>query len=303
MTAAHAPSALRRLRRCTENIGRSILRSPLRKVLPRSVRHGAVALTQYPDTWRLTADWRSFREYRRLENPPRRTRDGLQRVSLRFREMPDATLTLRPGTEDDSLARDALFRRHHLPPTSIPPRELRTVWDLGANVGLTMAHMATLFPAAQILGVELDADNAALCRHNISAWPDRCELVHAGAWVSDGTVSYTRDPDRPQSFHIESGPASASAPAISLNTLLQRCGWEQVDYVKMDIEGAEQRVLKENTAWAARVRSIKVEVHHGYGVEECVEDLTRLGFYATPIPRHRGGVTAIRPASEMPLPA
>ena len=298
MTAAHAPSALRRLGRSAGNIGRSILRSPLRKVLPRSVRHGAVALTQYPDTWRLTADWRSFREYRRLENPPRRARHRLQQVSLRFREMPHATLALRPGTEDDSLAKDALFRRHHLPPQSIPPDALHRIWDLGANVGLTMAHMATLFPAAHILGVELDADNAALCRHNVSAWPDRCELVHAGVWMSDGTVSYTRDPDRPQSFHIASVQASASAPSISLNRLLQQCGWEQVDYVKMDIEGAEREVLKHNTEWAARVRSIKVEVHHGYGVEECIEDLTRLGFHATPIPRHRGGVTGIRPASE-----
>jgi FkbM family methyltransferase len=293
MTAAHEPSALRGLRRSAANVVRSILRSPLRKVLPRGVRHGAIALTQYPDTWRLTADWHSFREYRRLENPPRKMR--AQTVTLRFREMPQTALTLRPGTEDDSVARDALFRRHHLPPQSIPPQELEGIWDLGANVGLTMAHMAVLFPRAHLIGVELDADNAALCLQNIAAWPDRCELVHAGVWVSDGTVSYTRDPGRAQSFRIAPEQSSVRAPAISLNTLLRQSGWERVDYVKMDIEGAERRVLKENTEWAARVRSIKVEVHHGYGVNECVEDLTHLGFQATPIPRHRGGVTGIRP--------
>jgi len=302
MTAAHAPSALRRLGRSAGNIGGSILRSPLRKVLPRSVRHGAVALTQYPDTWRLTADWRSFREYRRLENPPRRMRASQQTVTLRFREMPEATLTLRPGTEDDSLAKDALFRRHHLPPQSIPPDALHRIWDLGANVGLTMAHMAALFPGAHIIGVELDADNAALCLQNVSTWPDRCELIHAGVWIGDGTVNYKHDPGRAQSFRIASEESAVRAPAISLNTLLARSGWERVDYVKMDIEGAEREVLKKNTEWARRVRSIKVEVHHGYGVKECVEDLTRLGFHATPIPRHRGAVTAIRLASEMPRP-
>ncbi|MGN6373396.1 MAG: FkbM family methyltransferase [Solirubrobacteraceae bacterium] len=270
-------------------------RSRLRKLVPRRLRRGAIALTQYPDTWRLTADWRSFREYRRLENPPRRMRDGTQAVSVRFREMPGSPLLLRPATEDDSLAQDALFRRHHLPPASLPVDEVQTIWDLGANVGLTMAHMATLFPRARIVGVELDAGNAALCRKNIAAWGNRCELIHAGVWHSDGTVEYIRDPGRAQSCHIGSGQTSASAPAISLNTLLARTGARRVDYVKMDIEGAEAQVLKQATEWAQQVRSIKVEIHDGYTVKQCVEDLQRLGFSPEPIPKHRGGVVGIRP--------
>ena len=269
--------------------------SPLRKVVPRRLRRGAIALTQYPDTWRLTADWSSFLEYRRLENPPLRMSNGSHEVRVRFREMPDVALRLRPGTEDDSLAKDALFRRHHLPPASLSPNELQTIWDLGANVGLTMAHMATLFPCAHIVGVELDGDNAALCRENIAAWRDRCELVHAGVWTSDGTVEYARDPGRAQSFHVASGQASASAPAISLNTLLERTGAERVDYVKMDIEGAEAQVLTQATEWAQRVRSIKVEIHGSYTVEQCIEDLERLGFGTEAIPTHRGGVVGIRP--------
>jgi FkbM family methyltransferase len=269
-------------------------RSRLRKLAPRRIRRAAIALTQYPDTWRLTADWPSFLEYRRLENPPRRMLDGGHRVSVRFREMSDVALRLRPGTEDDSLAKDALFRRHHLPPASLAPEEIRTIWDLGANVGLTMAHMAALYPLARIVGVELDADNAALCRENIAAWPDRCELIHAGVWPTDGTVEYARHPGRAQSFHIASEQASASAPAISLNTLLERTGTGRVDYVKMDIEGAEERVLKEATEWAQRIRSIKVEIHGSYTVERCIEDLKRLGFRTEAIPKHRGGVLGIR---------
>jgi hypothetical protein len=33
------------------------------------------------------------------------------------------------------------------------------------------------------------------------------------------------------------------------------------DYVKMDIEGAERRLARENNGWLQRVGSIKVEVH------------------------------------------
>lgn len=48
----------------------------------------------------------------------------------------------------------------------------------------------------------------------------------------------------------------------------------------MDIEGAEQGVLRTGTDWARHVRSIKVEVHEPYRVPECLRDLERLGFSA-----------------------
>lgn len=53
-----------------------------------------------------------------------------------------------------------------------------------------------------------------------------------------------------------------------------------IDYVKMDIEGAECEVLRAAVEWAAQGRSIKVEVHDRYIVESCIADLRRLGFDA-----------------------
>lgn len=243
---------------------------------------------------------------RRLENP----RDGPRSratVEVRFRGLNGVPVKLRPGTQDDGLATDVFLKRHHLPPeAAIEAARPSTILDLGANIGITMAHMATLFPLARIVGVELDAANAALCAENVSAWRDRCEVIQAAVWVDDGTVNYERDEGQEQSYRVEnanagdqaSKPAStaahASAPAISLSTLIERCGAEWIDYVKMDIEGAESRVLKENTEWVARVRSIKVEVHQPYSVKECTADLERLGFTPTPIAKRRGGVTGIR---------
>jgi FkbM family methyltransferase len=274
-----------------------LVRSPLRKLLPRKIRRGLVSLTEYRDTWRLVGDVRSFREFRRLENPPARLRRSGAPVTVRFRTLDPASVKLRPQTEDDGLARDVFFKSYHLPPAGIDPRELRHIWDLGANIGLTIAHMAAKFPRAQITGVELDADNAALCSKNISRWQDRCEVIAAGVWTSSGTVEYVRPTGRVQSFHVVDATGSmpsARAPAISLNALLERSGAVLIDYVKMDIEGAERAVLNENTEWASRVRSIKVELHNGYSVPECLTDLERLGFVAAPIPRHRAGVAGVR---------
>ncbi len=275
-----------------------LVRITLRKVLPRTIRRGLVSLTEYPDTWRLVGDMRSFREFRRLENPPARLRRSGAPVTVRFRTLDPASVKLRPQTEDDGLARDVFFTSYHLPPAGIDPREVRYIWDLGANIGLTMAHLAAKFPGAHITGVELDADNAALCSENISRWHDRCEVVAAGVWTSSGTVEYERPTGRAQSFHVVDATGStpsAHAPAISLNALLERSGAMLIDYVKMDIEGAERAVLNENTEWASRVRSIKVELHNSYSIPECLTDLERLGFVAAPIPRHHAGVAGVRP--------
>ncbi|MGE5700852.1 MAG: FkbM family methyltransferase [Arthrospira platensis] len=262
------------------------------------------ALPTYASTRALVGDWSSFWALRRLENPGGRL-GARATVEVRFRELCGASVKLRPGTQDDSLATDVFLKRHHLPPDTVDVTRPATILDLGANVGITMAHIAALFPHARVVGVELDDVNAALCGENVSAWRDRCEVIRAAIWVQDGAVNYERVERSEQSYHVEGvvgehgrpqSPvaAHASAPAVSLSTLIERTGAEWIDYVKMDIEGAESRVLKENTGWASRVRSIKVEVHPPYSVEECMEDLARLGFTPTPIPKRRGGVTGVR---------
>lgn len=283
---------------------RQIARRALRKLIPKRLRGELRALPAYSSTRALVSDWSSFWALRRLENPGGRS-GSRATVEVRFRDLGGAPVKLRPGTQDDSLATDVFLKRHHLPPETVDATRPSTILDLGANVGITMAHMAALFPLARVVGVELDAANATLCSENVSPWRDRCEVVHAAVWVHDGTIKYELDERSEQSYRVEDSVAEhrrsqsataehTSAPAVSLSTLIGRTGAEWIDYVKMDIEGAESRVLRENTEWASRVRSIKVEVHPPYSVEECMTDLARLGFTPTPIPKRRGGVTGIR---------
>jgi FkbM family methyltransferase len=203
-------------------------------------------------------------------------------VELRLRPLRGARFRLRAGTADVWALPDTFLPADHLPPRELDPASVRTIWDLGANVGASMAHLAVLHPQARVIGVELDAENAELCRGNIAPWADRCELVNAAVWTRDGEVRYAREGLDTLSFHIEEGAPDddgPTTPAYSLDSLLARHGGP-VDYVKMDIEGAEEHVLRENTDWAREVRSIKVEVHEPYTPEACVEDLRRLGFEA-----------------------
>ena len=95
---------------------------------------------------------------------------------------------------------------------------------------------------------------------------------------------------------LEDDPAVTAVSAISPWSLLALDGaGAVVDYAKIDVEGAERELLRETTGWAERVRTVSVEVHEPYTVEECSEDLRALGFETRVDPRHWACVIGVRP--------
>ena len=101
--------------------------------------------------------------------------------------------------------------------------------------------------------------------------------MEAAAWTSDGTVRLHGD-DVTAYTVAASGREVAS---LSIATLLARYANGRADFVKFDVEGAEVRLLAENTAWTNSVRCVSVEVHAPYSVARCTIDLQALGFAVT----------------------
>ncbi|MEA2427053.1 MAG: hypothetical protein QOF37_681 [Thermoleophilaceae bacterium] len=215
-------------------------------------------------------------------------------VELRVRPLGGQTVAVRSQSADLWALSD-LLPPYHLPPADVVREEdTREIWDLGTNIGLSMAQLALRYPRASVVGVEMDAENLSLCRHNVAAYGDRCAVLHAGVWHSDGEVTYSSQDDDTLAFKIEldangSGDAGRQrVRALSLNTLLAERGVERVDFAKIDIEGAEREIFQSNTEWAAAVRALKVEVHEPYTVDECLADLRGMGFTAEVDPNYRG---------------
>lgn len=204
---------------------------------------------------------------------------------LKLRPLDGKPIWLRRGTSDTDVLVETFVHRYHRP-RPMPTTDVATIWDLGSNTGLTMVDLALRFPRAQILGVELDAANAELARMNLRPWSDRCEVIQAAVWIEDGGVRYRRWPGSEHGSTVvaaamwDSPTPDAEAGSLTLNRLLDRDDRRLIDYVKMDIEGAERFVLHDNTAWSSSVRLISVEVHPPYTIEQCASALTRLGFRA-----------------------
>ena len=274
--AGHVPTVRRSL------VRRSILRV-LRWILPdaASTLIDSVAFAAY-----LATDPRSFCRYLSLLLEPR----GPVKVSLRGL---DHAILLRPSSSDALVAFGALGRRYHLPPVAL--EEDATILDLGANIGLTAADYASRYPKATIVAVEMDDENAAMAVRNTATYQDRVTVIHAAAWWEETRLSYTRAAGDEWAFAIaERGDQEVAT--VTVLSLVEQYG--PVDFIKMDIEGAEREVLSKNTGWAAAVRSIQVEVHDPYTVEQCERDLRELGFTPVAHPSNVASVNATRATAE-----
>jgi FkbM family methyltransferase len=218
-------------------------------------------------------------------------------VSLRLKELDGRAVFCRPGTSDPWVLWDTFYYKYQLPPVEIPANG--SIVDLGANVGYTAAHLASCYKTARILAVEMDEANAQIAAQNLASFGPRCELIRAAIWSEDGWVSYGGNEE--QGFRISVGtPPVGSArlsPAKSLDRLFDEFRLTSVDYVKMDIEGAEAAVLGSSLAWTRRVRAMKIELHKPATIAECSRILTREGFDCRKDRCHPHCLVAIRPGA------
>lgn len=252
----------------------------LRGLVPKPIRRAA----EHRLMRSIFADEESSEDFRRL-------RAGLitEPVTIRVEPLGGAAVTLRPGTEDSVVFIDTFYGGHHLPPPSVHPIE--RVVDLGANIGLTMAHLAYTNPRARVTGVEMDAENAALCRINTDPWSDRCEVKQCAVWPTRGMLHYERNGSLSSRYKV-ANYGSVEVRAVPVGDLLHP--GETVDYMKIDIEGSEEALLTTAAEWSPSVKSMRVEVHGAYRVVDCIADLRPLGFHARPDPKLRSHVLATR---------
>lgn len=213
-------------------------------------------------------------------------------VSVRVRPLGGCRIALRPGTTDAEMLRDTFRDNVHPPPAETARHGVRTIVDLGANVGVTVADNARRFPQARILAVELDGGNVAAARRNTAPWADRVTILHGAVWHEDGEVPYNLEAGH--EYGLRAGTGAGIAPAFSMDTILSHVEG-RVDYVKMDVEGVEARLLSGEAArWLERVDSIGLQVHDDYTLSDCARDLEAAGFSARVDPRRQDYIVGVR---------
>ena len=118
------------------------------------------------------------------------------------------------------------------------------VVDAGANVGCMTLAFATLAHRGHVLAIEADRNTASALRRTVEANRLSNVTVHCGVLSArEHAVHFACDPTMPAAAHID--PAGEpNRNARSLDTLVAEYALPRVDFIKLDVEGAELDVLK-----------------------------------------------------------
>lgn len=153
-----------------------------------------------------------------------------------------------------------------------------TFWDIGANIGFYSVLAARLVgPAGFVVAVEADPNVAEIVTRNFEVNRLANARVISGA-VTDhtGTVRLGRAPATGWTGLYYGRPDEwIDVPAFTGDSLLKSLGAEQIDAVKIDVEGAEGGVLAGMTELLSKMRPLLlIEVHRMHaGVEERVSQI------------------------------
>ena len=194
-------------------------------------------------------------------------------------------LAMRPPPAKDLMtAYELLLAGAYDPPAELPdPRPVRTLVDVGANVGYSLVLFAAQFPEAQILAFEPHPAHLELVYRHVVAngLTDRVLVVGAAAAARDGLAYLT---DREYESAVVAGPGPGRLP-IRLRDFfgeVEALGPRTIDLLKVDIEGGEYELIDDPRFERLDIRTIVLEWHNTPdrpdGKSWCRDRLAGLGF-------------------------
>jgi FkbM family methyltransferase len=137
------------------------------------------------------------------------------------------------------------------------------ILDCGANIGLSAIYLKKICPTARIIAFEPDVNNFNLLQKNIASHGlQDIELKNEAVWKEEAMISFESEGTMSSkiAFNQEAG-ASKLTKAVRLKNYLNR----KIDFLKIDIEGAEYQVLCDISDHLNFVHNLFVEYHGMFG--------------------------------------
>jgi len=153
------------------------------------------------------------------------------------------------------------------------------ILDCGSNIGMSILYFKHVYPQARVIGFEPDprilpylAEN--VLRNGLAG----VRLINAGLSARAGEMTLASD-GKYASCLSEYGregqagrDASFTVPCVRLRDFLT----EPVDFLKMNIEGAEWDVLADSADALQNVREMAIEYHHLPGLPRTLHHILEL---------------------------
>lgn len=234
------------------------------------------------ESMRLAADTLRFHAANLFGTGNQSENSQIRRYRVAFPGHPHSEIHLRSRTGDYFVFYEVFLDECYRLPSWLRGKPMR-ILDLGANIGLTSLYFSTLVPDARLACVEPDEANVRLLRMNLAALGDRVQVI-SGA-VGERTTSRLFLPGPTWGGALDSGGNERAPHAdgravacYSMADIIARTGFDRIDLLKMDVEGAEKEIFAGDLTWLSVVDVILIELHGPYALTEFKEAVARVGF-------------------------
>ncbi len=139
-------------------------------------------------------------------------------------------------------------------------RDNPVILDCGANIGLSVLNYRRKYPSAHIIAFEPDPKFAAVLRGNLERnGAIDVTVIEAAVWIEQGTAQFICEGADGSRLITDthSYPEALEVPTVDLADHMQ----DQIDLIKMDIEGAESIVIHHLKERLRLVDQMIIECH------------------------------------------
>jgi FkbM family methyltransferase len=161
--------------------------------------------------------------------------------------------------------------------TEIYKQQLRSdayIIDCGANIGLSVIYLKQLFPASSIVAFEPDDVNFNLLTRNVQAFGLKdVELRKEAIWTENTQLRFVSEGSLMSRIGEKSEKGETiEVKACRLKDLLNK----EIDFLKIDIEGAEYKVLKDIAENLSVVKNLFLEYHGTFDQNQELNEMLQI---------------------------
>jgi len=154
--------------------------------------------------------------------------------------------------------------------------------DMGANVGIITDHMRKF--ASKVYAIEPSPEHfAALSKNKAFFGWDNVELFNVAVADHNGEMFLAFESSNRTCNSITNnyGQGGVMVKTVALDSFFEDNGIDEVDFIKMDVEGADDLILRSAgfAKVSPKIKAIEVEFHHS-DWPELVSYVCTLGFTA-----------------------
>lgn len=151
--------------------------------------------------------------------------------------------------------------------------------DCGANIGLSVLYLKRLYPEAKIVAFEPDNVNFELLQKNVAAFGySDVELRKEAVWKENTTLKFASAGSLMSRIDEKASTDTIDVKAFRLKDLMN----QPIDFLKIDIEGAEYAVMKDIEENLHFVENLFLEYHGTFKQNEELNHMlnmvTKAGF-------------------------